>query len=408
MQGPVRRAIDRSSPAEQLVLGTRSHSNPMDVKQIVPNSLTVRRHTDWATVEPLVSAWNQLRSTQDGSATVFAGYGFTRALWKSFGQDSALELLSVTDGDELVGLMALAPRSIKQARVKYSEIGFFRNHHTIRNAILMRPGMERAVLNALFETLAGLRDWDVMFLENIPKDDATLLSPLDDALAAHRLRRDALDQGRRLCFLPVQDSWEAYRKSKSGNFRQQLKKFQRRASELGRVEFRCASSRDEIAAALPEVFALRAKSWQGLARTEEAEAAADQAFDLALLQELDDIEVGDLWLMSIDGRLVASLRMLGDAQKRYVHTMHYDPTMKDVAPGMLLFEQMLAAAWAAGLSEVDFHGNSAFFRRWTTHQREHVTTRIYGPSSFGRLLQIGRRVRHWSRKPVEATDADSD
>lgn len=368
--------------------------------------MAVTRHTDWATVAPLAPAWNDLCRVQR-DATVFAGYGFTRALWKSFGQGESLELLSVTDGDELVGLMPLAARTVKRAGVKYAEIGFFRNHHTIRNAVLMRPGAERAVLSALFTAAADMRNWDVMFLENMRNDPATL-SCLDDVLDARGLRRDSIEPGRRLCFLPVEGSWSEYRATKSGNFRQQLKKFRRRASELGPVEFRCLSSRAEITDALPEVFALRAKSWQGRAQAEQAQVATDQTFDYTLLEELDDTEVGDLWLMTIGGRLVASLRMLGDASKRYVHTMHYDPEAKDVAPGMLLFEEMLASAWAARLAEVDFHGDSAFFRRWTAHQREHVTTRIYRPSSFGLLLQIGRRMRHWSRKQPVTADGNAD
>jgi CelD/BcsL family acetyltransferase involved in cellulose biosynthesis len=386
---------------------TVSHPTPTQATAAVRGALTVTHHTDWAAVASLAPAWQQLARAQR-DPTVFAGFGFTRALWKSFGQDARLELLSVADGNELVGLIPFAPRTVRRAGVKFAETGFFRNHHTIRNAVLIRPGAERAVLAALFAAVAGMRNWDVMFLENVP-DDPGMLSPLDEVLAEQGLRRDAIEPGRRLCFLPVQGSWDEYRATKSGNFRQQLKKFRRRAAEHGRVEFRCLSTRDEIAAALPDVFALRAKSWQGRARAEAAEVAADQAFDYALLEELDDVEIGDLWLMTIDGGLVASLRMLGDARKRYVHTMHYDPALKDVAPGMLLFEEMLAAAWAARLAEVDFHGNSAFFRRWSTQNHEHVTTRIYFPSAFGLLLRIGRRVRQrWSRRGAEAADGDAD
>ena len=373
------------------------------VKQIVRSSLVVTRHTDWAEIAPLAPAWNRLRRAQPHS-TVFGGYGFTRALWRCFGEKAQLELLSVVDGDELVGLVTLASRTVRQAGVRYKELGFFRNHHTLCNTILVRPGAERGVLAVVMTTLVGTHNWDVLFLENIPSDPR-LLAPLRVALDEQGLRHDAFEPGRRLYYLPVKGTWDEYRAGKSGNFRWQLKKFQRRARELGQVEYQRLSSRAEIAAALPEVFALRAKSWQGQAQTEEKQAAADQAFDFALLQDLDDDEVGDLWCMRIDGRLIATHRMLGDAHKRYAQFMHYDPATKDASPGSLLFEKMLEAAWADRLTEVDFHGNTGFFRRWSTEARENVSTRVYSPSSFGHLLKLGRRVRQWSRKKVTADGA---
>jgi len=368
-------------------------------------SLAVTRHADWSAIAPLAPAWKQLRATQPHS-TVFAGYGFNKALWKCFGEDAPLELLSVSDGDEPVGLMLLTSRAIRQSGLRYREIGFLRNHHTLCNTVLARPGSEQAVLTALLSTLVGMRNWDVLFLENIA-NDPRLLAPLDGALLGLGLRRDAVEPGRRLCYLPIEGSWEQYRAAKSGNFRWQMKKFLRRANELGKIENQRLSRRDEIAAALPELFALRAKSWQGQVQADPKETAADQALDFALLEELDDDEVGDLWLMRIDGRLVAAHRMLGDPGKRYAHFMHYDPAVKDASPGTLLFEQLLEAAWTDRLSEVDFHGDSKFFRRWSMLARENVTTRVYRPSSFGFLLQMGRRVKRWSRKPV-VSDVEAD
>jgi CelD/BcsL family acetyltransferase involved in cellulose biosynthesis len=367
--------------------------------------LAITRYTDWSTIAPLAPAWTRLRLMQP-EATVFAGYGFTRALWKCFASDARMELLAIEDSSGIVGLAPLVRTRIGPVCMRYAQIGFFRNHHTLRNTVLTAPGQQQAVLSAMMASLARTTNWQVMFLENVP-EEKTLLSALTAAVSEQRLRRDEFEAGRRLCFLPIERSWSEYRAAMSKSFRWQLKKFERRARELGKVEFRCLSTRSEIAAALPEVFKLQAKSWQGRERSDEDATAADQAFDYALLEDLSDDEVGDLWLMTIDERLIASLRMLGDVRKRYVHTMHYDPAAKDVAPGVLLFERMLEAAWAAHLAEVDCHGDSSFFRRWTSQHRKHVTTRVYSASNFGRLLQIGRQVRHQWRLAV-ARDADQE
>lgn len=355
-------------------------------------SLTIQRHSDWSAVSALAPAWRNLQQAQS-HATVFAGHGFTRALWRTFGEKARCDLIDVRAGDQIVGLMPMTWRPIRRGGIRYNEVGFFRNHHTLRNALLVAPEMTEAVLAALMAAMAGSGGWQMLFLENIPAD-ATLLSQLDDAAAAQGLLRDAADPGRRLCYAAIETDWEQYRATLSKSMRWQLKKFRRRAEETGRLEFLRLSARHEIAAALPDVFALRNKSWQGQTHDEHAVRAADEAFDHALVEDLDEDEVGDLWLLKIDGRLVASLRMLASAQRRHVHTMHYDPAAKELSPGSLLFEKMLETAWADRLAEVDFHGDSAFFRRWTSQARENVTARFYPSSAFGRILQMGRRLRH--------------
>lgn len=376
-------------------------ASPNERTMAVKRPLTVTRYTDWPTLATFAPAWRRLRAMQP-DATVFAGQGFARAIWRSFG-DAPLELFAVSEGDEIVGIAPFTRRRMKRGGLQYNEIGFFRNHHTIRNSLLIAPDRQERVLSALIGEIARDRSWQVAFLENIPHQPS-LLANLDTAATEHDLTRDPIEPGRQLCFARIDGTWNDYRASMSANMRQQLNKFRRRADQLGTVEFQRLSTRSAIADALPQVFDLQAKSWQGRARGDPAATAADHAFDLALLEDLDDDEIGDLWLMKIDRRLVASLRMLGDAGKRYVHTMHFDPAAKEVSPGTLLFEKMLEAAWAASLAEVDFHGDSTFFRRWTSLHREHVTTRLYSASVYGRLLKLGRRLHHHWRRPV-ADDA---
>ena len=378
-------------------------SQQLDASSPKPRTLTVTRWTDWSVAAPLVPAWQSL-CRLDSHATVFASHGFVRALWRSFGDDAPLELLAVCDGDDTIGLVPFTQRTMRRAGLAYREVGFYRNHHTLRNSVLAAPGKHGLVLSAILEAMARTAGWHVMFLENIPSQ-SPIATELGPAASRQGLRNDPVEPGRRLCFAAINGTWAEYRAAMSRNQRWQLKKSQRRAHELGRVEYRCLSTRAEIADALPEVFLLQAKSWQEIERTDPTVTAADHAFEYALLDDLDDDEIGDLWLMTIDGRLVASLRMLGAPRKRYVHTMHYDPAAKEVSPGSLLFEKMLEAAWAAGLMEVDFHGDGAFFRRWTSQHREHVTTRVYSASMLGMLLQSGRRLRHQWRAAM-ARNAD--
>jgi CelD/BcsL family acetyltransferase involved in cellulose biosynthesis len=358
---------------------------------------------DAAQLEPLAGEWDRL-VRQCRHATVFAGYEFNRALWSCFEEDLPLRALVRRSGGDLAGVLPLVRRTVRLHGLPHRECGFFRNQHTLRNALLLRS-RDESEWAALLAALRDAGGWDVLLLENVCAD-APSLAAIGRGARACALPCDPWESARAHRFAAVEGSWSDYLATRSRSFRWQLKKHARRASELGPVEITRLDERRAMAAALPDVFALERRSWQGAEGT-SAMGDRDRAFHERLIERLPDDQLGELWLLRIAGSLAASLRMLRLRSTLFVHTTYYDRARRDASPGTLLFEAMMRSAWERGAFEVDFHGDTPFFRRWSTGAKAHVSTRIYR-GAYGAALHRARQALRFLRRRRAAGESAAD
>jgi len=114
---------------------------------------------------------------------------------------------------------------------------------------------------------------------------------------------------------------------------------------------------------------------------------------------------GQFLLARLGGRSVAALRMLEDHRATYVHTMHFGQSLREFAPGLVIFEAMMRDAFARGIGRVDFYGSSHFFSRWATGRFAHGSLRIYRHTLRGRFGRVARGLVAGRRreKPVAKT-----
>lgn len=347
--------------------------------------------------DAVMAEW-QLLADARPEATVFVGPSFTTALWEVFGAGAKRRLVVVRRDDAVRGVIPLALTIERRGVLRYRQLGFLRNRHTLRNLALVEDG-------DLVPTLRLMAaEAETIFFENVPVDFGRRV--LRSALEAGLI--DAgLQQGRNHCRIDLAQGWRAYLATRSGNFRWQLKKRARQAAELGTVDIRQITDRAELKEALPVMFALEARAWQG----SDAGAAMDDAdrdFHARLVDVLPERELGELWLLSIGGRTAAALRLLRRHDVLYVHAMYYDPELARVSPGTLLFARALESAADRGIAAVDCHGDTQFFRRWATGAKSHVTLRFFRPSAYGRLLNGARHIaRSLRRRPDEAEQAET-
>lgn len=343
-----------------------------------PLSAVTARLVPGAAVEGLADDWRALPARRPG-ATVFAGplvQAAHRAVFEA-GHDPVAVVAEGTEG--LLSLWPLTRRRIAAGPVGWRELGFARNAHSLRNHLLLpdRPD----VLAAMLAACMALRGWDTLAFDNLPEDAA-----LDEALprVARRLGLacDPPTPGRMLLHADLAGGFEAFLATRSGQFRRQQRKRARELDALGSVKIEALEG-PAVVAARADWQAVAARSWQA----EEAPATlteADWRFHTALAG------CGRLWLLRIDSRPVAALRMLEDQGAAYVHTMHYDRALRDHAPGLVLFAHMMEDAAARGVARVDFNGNTAFFQRWATGAVIHRNWRLYRPGAAGQAIRMAR------------------
>jgi Acetyltransferase (GNAT) domain len=319
--------------------------------------------------------------------TIFAGPLFQMALQRAFAA-KALPALAAFRGDDLTGLLPLCRLPAVRGMLSLRETGFARNAHTLRNHLLTDdPQVILAMLRVWHDDV----DADTLLLENLPADDA-LMAAIADAASALNLRSDAPTPARRLDYAATDMPYDDYLATRSGQFRRQIRKRLRELQQAGTFHIEPLTG-NALLAALPDWRAVVDQSWQGSAA---ANTPADWALHTALAHN------GTLWLARLDARPVAALRMLEDTRAVYVHTMHFDQSLRDHAPGLVLFDAMMQDACTRRLPRVDFNGTSAFFARWATGQTRQMSIRIYRRNLRGRGAQTMRALLHRLRRPSDA------
>ena len=336
-----------------------------------------------ATLPAFDEEWSR-QVDQTPGASFFSGPLFQNALDAAFPAQAPVTSIAAYREDILAGWLPLrrlpAPNGLR-------ETGFPRNAHTLRNHLLTDdPG----VIAAMLEAWRDHTDADTLVLENLPLCDA-LAASLISAARHTGLLIDRQTQGRSLDFAELPSTYEAFLASRSGQFRRQIQKRLRQLEGAGRFRIDRLAGVD-LTRALTMWQGVVARSWQGQDRTARGgNTAADWQLHKALSGN------GCLWLAQLDEQPVAALRMLEDRKAAYVHTMHFDQTLRAHAPGLVLFDAMMRDACARGVPKVDFNGTSEFFLRWATGTAPHMSMRIYRASLRGRgarlIRSLSRRLR---------------
>ena len=357
------------------------------------SGLDVAYCSGWDNILGLREEWQALAARR-GRGRPYAGAGYMLAALEAYhsGDDPAL-VVARGAGGALLGLMPLVRRSLNRFGLYVDERGFPFNPNVILNDPLIdagaadAPEIARAMLSCAFEAGAETLILDHLSVET---GQAGLM-----AGAGAAFRADPPREARALWFADLPGSYEDYMATRSRNHRWQVKKTWSKAEEAGALEVRRHSGAAQIRAALPEWFDIERRSWQA-SDPASAMGPADRAFHENLLDWLEPEEIGDLWIVALDGTPLAALRMLAGPATGggnvSVHTLHFDMAARKLAPGLIAFDAMMQAACAEGLAEVDMHGTTDFFARWATVRRPHQSLRLYRPGVKGSLIRGGRQA----------------
>lgn len=316
-------------------------------------------------------------------STAFSGPLIQSAFRVAFCSQSDGRAIAVFDGKSLVGLLPFADLPLKLGPFTLYETGFQKNAHTLRNHLLTNA--EPDACHALFSVFQSEMNSDTLVLENLV-DQNDLRRVLVDCATRLGMPVDQPTTGRKIEYADLGESYEAFLATRSGQFRRQIRKRTRLLKAAHMVEI-VQIQADDIRSHIPVWREIVGNSWQG---ESERQNVGNSDADWKLHDSLAGL--GKLWLLHLDGKPAAALRMLEGPQTVYVHTMHFDQKFRALAPGLILFDAMIRDTVTRGLSRVDFNGTSKFFSRWATGHIDHFSIRIYRSNLRGKLAQAARRL----------------
>lgn len=362
------------------VLGAASKGHHAHVKSRVCSTLPA--------LQAMGSDWSDLLARCPG-ADLFMTPAWHLAWWKAFGAGRTPEVITLRDDTRLLAVIPLCRYRDRLRGLPVRVTGSYNNEHASRTGMLVEPGHEAAVAQALARHLHATADqWDVLMLRQLPVD-AAWLRPFIAACKAIGLSVFGPTPGVGKCVLPLARGWAGYLAGKNHHYRSRLNENRRRLERSGQVNYRRSngSARD-----FAEFEHLESRSWK---REDDGArlGAVGWAFQCEVAMNIDaGMRCHNLFL-EINGRVVGALHTVGYRGTAYSMQTLFDESARSLYPGRTQFAVHLADMFEDGrYGTLDLNGNSEFCRSWSEQELGFVDLQVYSRRPYSALLSHLKRL----------------
>lgn len=316
----------------------------------------------------------------------FARPGFL-ILWHRWFGDGELVAATVRRRGQLVAVLPLM-------RTAHQVLRYPANWHTPLASILASDRESCAALADVVVS-AGARRVAIPLLDR--SDDG--VSAFTDCMSERRYRVIQRTQGRSP-YRDLRGDWDGFQAEMSGKARRDIRRRRRRLEEAGNVTVDHITSSAQLDERLQEAFLVEGSGWKNRRGT----AIREQAATVGFYTDLARWAVARGWLrltfLRLDGKpLAVSLALWADGVHYGLKT-GYDVAFANHAPGVLVVDDEVRAAFDAGLTRFEMLGEADEYKRiWCDSARERVGVQAFAPSLGGYVAwMVFARIRPLATK----------
>jgi CelD/BcsL family acetyltransferase involved in cellulose biosynthesis len=331
-------------------------------------------------VEAAAPEWEEL--AERVNASPFLRPGWIAAWWRAFGS-GRLEIPCERRSEDG------RPCALVPVRRQRGTLASPTNWHTPESGVLAESAADaRALVASLLED--GARRVSLAFLA---PDQAELAAAEALARGYRVIRRTQ----QRSPHVPIAGDWEAYRNGLAKRFRDDLTRTRRllRARGEVRLEVSTGAGDGHRAELLEQGFELESSGWKGARGTAIRSRPAARRFYTDVARWAAERGWLRLAFLRLGERPIAFDFCLEHARIHYLVKTGYDASFRELGPGKLLREEMLARAFREGLRSYELLGDAEPWKlRWTSATRARELVQAFRPSPLGlvdwSLYQHGR------------------
>ena len=312
---------------------------------------------------PLEDEWRRL--------AVQRGNGFLTPDWcgawaRHYGDEHAPFVPVLRDpAGALRGLLPLAlPRSGHPRVCRIAGANLGDRFHPV-----CEPEVEAEVAAAAGEALADAPEpWSVVSLDHV-QVDTPWVEALGDATGRRLSSRSRIAAPLPLIDIATHESWDAYLATRSSNFRQQVRRFARRAAREAEVRLRRTESAGDLDADMSTFFTLHDKR---LGERGGSSLSAERARSFHLDFARAALEQGwlRLWILELNGSPAAAWYGWRLGERYSYYNSGFDPVFAALSPGLVLISAVIESAFEEGASEFDFLlGEESYKYRFAERER---------------------------------------
>ncbi len=334
-----------------------------------------------ASLQELKPAWQELVDDAP-AATPFQTWEWQATWFKHFGGAKIPHVLTVYEGDDLVGLMPFV-----RGRSPWKTLRAMASGPSDVLGPIARRGYESQVAGAVAEYVNGLKSVDVVDLHQLRSDSE---------LAA--LFPTAFPQA--MCLLlDLPGTYDAYLATLSKSLRYDCRRMDKPAFGTSGSKIQDVGP-SEVQQGMDWLFETHKMRWRKRGLPGAFIGSRSHAFhrEWAALAS----PKGWLWLstMSQEGKPIGALYGMSMHNTVYYYQAGFDPAFNALSPGTLLVAHTIRRAIGEGKSVFDFmRGDEPYKRRWKP-QRDVINRRVL-LATGGMLGRLGEAWNHAGFK-VEA------
>lgn len=352
--------------------------------------LEIQRLDSIGAIRCRAAAWDRLWQRSEVSLPT-ARAELTAQWLEHFARKAPFCVLTVEDDGDLVGVLPLAGRKVRQVLPVADLTG---NYWSFNGELLLDPQADRpAICDRLAEAVASL-PWPLLWLEMIPIERA-YWQEMHAALVRRKLAVD-VHARYRIGQVDLQGSFIDYEGSLSQNHRRSLRKDRHRLEREGPSGFRLKSdfTAEEVSAALATVFQIEADSWKRAAGGCVLSVSGLEEYYVRQCRQL--AEWACLRLASLEHRGRPIAFELGWTAKRIFHSIRvgYDQDYRSYGPGHLLRGWLIERLFQEGdVETIDFQGPMTdALAQWSTSSYQVGRLVAVPPRLSSRVLWIAYRA----------------
>ncbi|MEK7216806.1 MAG: GNAT family N-acetyltransferase, partial [Chloroflexota bacterium] len=272
--------------------------------------------------------------------TIFLTPGWQQVWWRHFQDQRDLMLLTVHQGDAVVGVAPMTRDRAKISLVGSKDVCDYLD-------FVVPEAHTSGALSALFDHLDPL-DWRTLVLHSLPGESPTL--PALQRLAQERGYTAAVDQEDVCPRMDLPGDWETYLGTLRKKDRHELRRKLRRLEGAGEVRYYAAGDPASLDQDMTDFFRLHRMSMHDKAAFMDAPMEA-------FFREMMSSHIGDgtgrLLLLEVDGQRAAAIFCFDYSGKRLLYNSGYDPQFSSLSVGLLLKAHAIRDAIECGMSQYD-------------------------------------------------------
>jgi CelD/BcsL family acetyltransferase involved in cellulose biosynthesis len=333
-------------------------------------------------IEQLADAEADWRSLAEASGNPFTTWEWASIWWRHFGDGRELRAFRcLTDDGRTAGILPLQLASQRGLRT----LRFIGSRPADEQAPLAAPEDRPAVAAAFARLLADGDGFDLALAERLPEEGGWA-----GALGGRLLRSEPSPE-----IALTEPGWDEFLAARSSNFRQQVRKFERRLVRDNGLSYRLADDPARLDDDMTTLIRLHHARW-GTDTT--AFPPELEPFQRELAAEALRAGWLRLWFAEVDGRPVAAWYgfRLGGAD--WFYQQGRDPDWERASIGFVLTAHTIREAFADGVRRYRFLlGDEEYKSRFATSEPEVRTVAAAGTVKGALALAAVRLIR---RAPV--------